>query len=57
MYLYAPKDSTGVKTLGANMSSVTFPEFSPTVGKTKREMNLPREIFDEFTRGKLLLPR
>ena len=36
------------------MSSVTFPEFSPTVGKTKPEMNLPREIFDEFTRGKLL---
>ena len=46
-----------MKTLGANMSSVAFPEFSPTVGKTKPEMNLPREIFDEFTRGKLLLPR
>ena len=39
------------------MSSVTFPEFSPTVGKTKPEMNLPQEISEEFTRGKLLLPR
>ena len=26
-WIYAPKNSTGVKTLGADISSVTFPEF------------------------------
>ena len=26
-WIYAPKNSTGVKTLGADVSSVTFPEF------------------------------
>ena len=28
-WIYAPKISTGVKTLGAHISSVTFPEFLP----------------------------
>ena len=28
-WIYAPKNSTGVKTLGADISSVTFPEFLP----------------------------
>ena len=28
-WIYTPKNSTGVKTLGADISSVTFPEFLP----------------------------
>ena len=36
-----------MKTLGADISSVTFPEFF-NPGKTKPEMNLLLEIFDEF---------
>ena len=45
-----------MKTLGADISSVTFPEFFYR-GKTKPEMNLPWEIFDEFALGKSVLPR
>ena len=40
-----------VKSLGAEISSVTFPEFS-YLSKTKPEMNLAREIFVEFALGK-----
>ena len=40
-----------MKTLGADISSVTFQEFFYP-GKTKLEINLPREIFDEFALGK-----
>ena len=45
-----------VKTLGADISSVTFPEFS-YLSKTKLAMNLAREIFVEFALGKSVLPR
>ena len=44
-----------VKTLGANINSDLPRIFY--VGKTKPMMNLPEEIFDEFSVGKLVLPR
>ena len=37
--------------------SVVWPSQNFYVGKTKPEMNLPRQICDEFTLGKSVLPR
>ena len=37
--------------------SVVWPSQNFYLGKTKREMNLPWEIFDEFALGKSVLPR
>ena len=45
-----------VKTLGADISSVTFPEFF-CLSKTKSENKLARETFVEFALGKSVLPR
>ena len=39
-----------MKTLVSVISGVTFPEFF-YIGRTKPEMNLPWEIFDEFALG------
>ena len=50
------KIQLSVKNLGADINSVTFPEFF-NLGETKPEMNLPREFLDEFALGKSVLPR
>ena len=51
------KIQLSVKTLGADISGVIFPEFFIQVKQNPIEMNLPRGIFDEFALGNSVLPR
>ena len=45
-WIYAPKNSTGVKTLGADVSSVTFPEFFTQVKQNPRWIYLGRFLMN-----------